>query len=375
MGIPSPLGAATLVSVTIVTHNSEGTLVRCLESVLAQDWPSLEIVVVDNDSRDNTRTLLQRYSSERVRIVCNTENTGFAAAQNQAIRATRGEWVLVLNPDALLTPGFISALMEASRTDPQAGSVCGKLLRALPDLQVPAEPQMDSAGMYFTPTLRHFDRGMHEPDRGAYDQTAYVFGATGAAALYRRRMIEDVSVFGEFYDEDFFFSREDADVSWRAQLLGWRCLYTPHALAYHVRRVFPGVRPQLPSEINRHSVKNRFLMRMKNATAPLYLRNALPATVRDLGIVMYCLLREHSSLSAFPFLVRNWQRVVAKRRVIQQRRRVSEAYMQSWFRFRPVTFPVPAKFNGGASGPSPKPSARPALVSLPAGNARATELR
>jgi GT2 family glycosyltransferase len=376
MGNTSPLGSAALVSVTIVTHNSESTLMRCLDSVLAQDWPALEVIVVDNDSRDATRQILAGYASGRVRVAYNGVNRGFAAGQNQALLQARGEWLLVLNPDVLLTPTFVSALMETARTDADLGTICGKLRRALPDLEIPAQAQMDSAGMYFTPTLRHFDRGMHEPDRGAYEQPAYVFGATGAAALYRRRMVEDVSIGGEFFDEDFFFSREDADVSWRAQLLGWKCLYTPQALAYHVRRVFPGVRPLLPEFVNRHSVKNRFLMRMKNATGSLYLRNSLPATVRDVGILLYCLVRERSSLSAFSFVIRNWSRVMAKRREIQQRRRVSEAYMQRWFRFRPVAVPVPARLNGGPSSPSSKPAVAPAasLVTMPAGGARPSSL-
>ena len=94
----------------------------------------------------------------------------------------------------------------------------------------------------------------------------YVFGASAAAALYRRAMIDDVAVDGDFFDPDFFAYREDADVAWRAQLLGWRCIYTPAAVAYHVRTVTPANRRSLPPVINMHSVKNRFLMRIKNAT-------------------------------------------------------------------------------------------------------------
>ena len=146
------------------------------------------------------------------------------------------------------------------------GAVCGKLLAILASFDLPDKPLVDSTGIYFTPMLRHLDRGSQEVDNGHYLQHEYVFGATAAAALYRRAMIEDVSIGDEFFDPDFFVYREDADVAWRAQLLGWRCIYTPHARGYHVRNVLPGNRRALPPAINMHSVKNRFLMRMKNMT-------------------------------------------------------------------------------------------------------------
>jgi hypothetical protein len=98
----------------------------------------------------------------------------------------------------------------------------------------------------------------------------------------------------------------------------------------------------LPPEINMHSVKNRFLMRLKNITPGVYLRNLLPITLRDTGILAYCLVVERSSLKAFYLFARDWQRVMAKRRVIQGRRRVDDAYMKQWFRFRPVSMPLKA---------------------------------
>src|ERR1019366_2575883 len=216
-----------------------------------------------------------------------------------AIRQAKGEWILALNPDVLLAPNFVSCLLKGGELDPSIGTVCGKLLRASPTLGIPPERQVDSAGIYFTPTFRHLDRGSNLPDEEQYNQPAFVFGATAAAALYRRGMIENVTVEEEFFDEDFFLYREDADVSWRAQLQGWRCLYLPEAVGYHVRSVFPERRRSLPEAINRLSVQNRFLMRMKNATLSLYLRNFLLVTVWDIGAFFYCLLAERSSLSAF----------------------------------------------------------------------------
>jgi GT2 family glycosyltransferase len=221
------------------------------------------------------------------------------------------------------------------------GTVCGKLLSISASFDLPEEQLVDSTGIYFTPMLRHLDRGSLEPDKGHYLNFEYVFGATAAAALYRRKMIDDILIQGEFFDSDFFVYREDADVAWRAQLLGWRCLYSPKACGYHVRSVLPGKRGALPPEINMHSVKNRFLMRIKNMTPDLYRRNWLAITGRDLVVIAACLLHEHSSLKAFAYVLKNWRRVLVKRREIMNRRRVEDDDLASWFSFQPVSRPAP----------------------------------
>lgn len=328
------------VSVTIVTYNSGRFIKRCLESVLDQQYEPKEIIIVDNGSTDGTIDILEQFE-DRCHIVYNRDNIGFAAAQNQAIRLSGGDWILTLNPDVLLLPGFIDALVDAGGIDPLVGAACGKLLTIRSNFDLPEKPLVDSTGIYFTPMLRHLDRGSQEVDNGHYLNYEYVFGATAAAALYRRSMIEDVSLNGEFFDPDFFVYREDADVAWRAQLLGWRCVYTPQARGYHVRNVLPGNRRALPPEINMHSVKNRFLMRLKNMTADLYRRNWLSITLRDALVLGCCVLREHTSLKAFYYVLRNRRRVLEKRRAIMNRRRASDEYMASWFAYEPTSQPAP----------------------------------
>jgi GT2 family glycosyltransferase len=321
-----------LVSVTLFTYNSGRFIKRCLDSVLEQKYRNLEVVVIDNASTDGTVDILEQFAGS-CRIYYNDENLGFAAAQNQAIALSNGDWVLTLNPDVLLLPNFIQALVDAGSVDPKVGSVCGKLLTIRASFDLPDKQLVDSTGIYFTPMLRHLDRGSQEVDNGHYLNFEYVFGATAAAALYRRGMIDDICIQSEFFDPDFFVYREDADVAWRAQLMGWRCLYTPMARGYHVRNVLPGNRRALPPEINMHSVKNRFLMRIKNMTGDLYWRNWLSITARDLVVIGACITREHSSLRAFWYLAKNWKRVVAKRREIMSRRRVKDDYISSWFSY------------------------------------------
>jgi GT2 family glycosyltransferase len=319
------------VSIAIVTFNSARYIRRCLEAVLAQQGPSLQVVVADNASTDSTLRILKEFQN-CIRVIACPRNTGFAAGQNLAIRASAGaDWVLTLNPDVLMQPGFVRSLVDAGAADRSAGAVCGKLLSIGPGFQPLPEPRIDSAGMFFTPNLRHFDRGWRERDGWRFDRAEYVFGASAAAALYRREMIEDIAIGGEFFDPDFFVYREDADVAWRAQLLGWRCLYEPTAVAHHVRTVTPANRRTLPGFINMHSVKNRFLMRIKNATPGLYRRYWLPMTLRDLLVLGGAIFWEPSSLPAFWRVAKCLPRAVKQRRQIMARRRVSDEELVELF--------------------------------------------
>jgi GT2 family glycosyltransferase len=326
------------VCVAIVTYNSSRYIERCLDAVFGQYAP-LEVVVADNASTDGTREILERFGN-RIRLILNPRNEGFAEAQNQIIRSTSSEWVLTLNPDVLMRPGFIRKLVEAGERDPEAGAVCGKLLSIGPGFRPLKRRIVDSTGLYFTPQMRHFDRGWHEPDGDRFSRAEYVFGASGAAALYRRGMIGDVAVEGAFFDPDFFFYREDADVAWRAQLLGWRCIYTPAATAFHVRSVSAGDRRSVPPAINMHSVKNRFLLRIKNATPDLYRRHWLPMTYRDLLVVGGCFLMEPRSLAAFWKLAGCVPRALRARREIMRRRRADDQSVAHWFNSEPASQPL-----------------------------------
>ncbi len=327
-----------MVSILITTFNSQQFIEQCLDSVRRQSYRPLEIIVVDNASTDCTRELLSKFG-DGMKIIYNDTNTGFASAQNQAARSAQGNWLLSLNPDVILSPDFISKAVSMGESNPKIGAVCGKLLRWNPEADPEFTKVIDSTGIYFLPNLRHLDRGAGEEDRGQFDKAEYVFGATGAAALYRRSMFDDVLVESEFFDEQFFAYREDADLAWRAQLMGWHCLYAPQAVAWHVRRVTPELRNQLPAEINWHSIKNRFRMRAKNISWRLYASCFLPATLRDAQVIGYCLFADRRMASALTAVWKSRHELKRKRRIVQARRRVSDGELSAWFSGRGLGTP------------------------------------
>lgn len=337
-----------MVSILITTFNSAKFVERCLNSAQHQSYRPLEIIIVDNASTDGTPELLSKLQAGKkaiYKVIYNDTNIGFAAAQNQAARSAQGSWLLSLNPDVVLSPNFITEAVSIGKTNPKVGAVCGKLLRWNPGDDPEFTKVIDSTGIYFLSNLRHLDRGAGELDRGQCEGAEYVFGATGAAALYRQSMFDDVSVDGEFFDEQFFAYREDADLAWRAQLMGWRCLYTPRAVGWHVRRVIPERRKELPSEINWHSIKNRFLMRAKNISWRLYASCLLPATLRDAQVIGYCLLIDRRLASSLAAVWSARHELKRKREIIQARRRVSDRDLLTWFFGRGVGIPFSLSTN------------------------------
>ena len=316
---------APLVSIGIVTFNSASDIAACIAAVRVQTHqPAIELLVGDNASADDTwaRVSGLTLSSERVRF---DHNTGFSAAHNTLIHRSRGAYYIALNPDVELSPGFVATVVVALEADATIGAASGKLVRREPASVI------DSTGIVMVGSIRHLDRGADEPDRGQFDADADVFGASGAAAVYRRAMLDDIAIDGEVFDEDFFAYREDADLAWRAQWRGWRCRYVSAAVAVHRRRVTPERRASLPAQINRWSVRNRYLLRLKNQSWPHALRFLLPSLARDIQVVGYVLLREWSSIPGLLDVVRLWPRTRQKRRHIMATRRATEASMQAWF--------------------------------------------
>ena len=281
----------------------------------------------DNETTPESRALIEGLTSDDERVL-SSANLGFADAHNQLIHSTPADYYLCLNPDAVLSPGYVRELVEVLEAGVTVGSATGRLLRLDDDV-------IDSTGIIMTPDQRHLDRGAGEPAGGRYlEGPEPIFGPSGAAALYRRAMLDDIAWQGEFFDRAFFAYREDADLAWRAQWRGWTSLYVPAAVAWHRRRVTPERRSALPADINRYSVRNRFLLRIKNQSAGLAWRFALPGLWRDAQVVGYVLLREWRSIPGLVDVVRLLPSMLEWRRHVLGRKRVHSAELARWFRPR-----------------------------------------
>ncbi len=300
---------------------------------MAQTLVPTRILFIDCRSEDGTVAWLRQAAKQQpeIDLLLLEENRGYAGGHNAGLRRQADDMVLLLNPDVRLRPDYLQETVAALSRHPRAGAVTGRLLRGDDALHPLPGPILDSTGIIMTRSQRHLDRGAGQIDTGQYASEEEVFGVSGAAPLFRRAMLDDVALGDEIFDEAFFAYREDADLAWRARLMGWSAIYTPSATAIHRRRVRPEERRHVPALINRHSVKNRFLLRLKNQTASNFRRTWARGMVRDLSVVGYVVLREWSSLPALWEVLCRLGETGRKRRAIMARRRASDWDVNRWF--------------------------------------------
>jgi GT2 family glycosyltransferase len=314
------------VSVHVVTHNSASTLETCLRAVQEQTYRDFAIHVIDNASQDGSLQIAQRLD---VPVIANATNLGYAAAHNHAIDSTDSAYVLTLNPDVWLERDFLRAMVAALDADSHLGSAAGCLMRVEHLGDVPTH--LDGVGISMTRSRRQrlISEGLPVKQRPTHALS--IFGPDGAAAFYRRAMLDDIRVMGEVFDTDFFMHKEDIDVCWRAQLRGWKSLYVPGAVAQHVRGFRPGQRQGVTDHMRFLGVRNRYLLMLKNELPTHFWRDFPAIAAYDIGILAYLLLRERASLRSYPSVLRLLPRILSKRRIIQSSRVVTWRDIQTAF--------------------------------------------
>jgi GT2 family glycosyltransferase len=315
------------VSVVIVTWNHRDCIPSCIAALTSQVYPSMDITVVDNDSYDGSAEWILEQAPS-IRLIRLNTNQGFSRAFNLGAQTSRGEFILSLNPDVCVRPGFVAVLVHTAKIDQQIGVVSPKLLRA------DNPNRLDSTGLFIDRQRFPYDRGQMEPNDGRYDADWEVFGACGAAALYRRSMLVDLAHEGyEYFDESFFAYYEDADLSWRARLRGWQCVYAPEAVADHVRGWGDTLRKHTIRENNgpRYALRNHYLMMVKNDTPREFLYDFLPILFREIQRLIYILLFRREVLAGIGDFFRLLPGALKKRRYIQSSRVVAPAEMRRWY--------------------------------------------
>jgi GT2 family glycosyltransferase len=312
------------VSVCVVTYNNRSDVDACLQSVEAQTYTALDVVLIDNNSTDSTGDYLATRWPQ-FRLIRNPTNVGFGNAHNQGISITLGEYYMPLNPDVVLRPNFISHMVETLESADDVGWVCGKLLWGRNRGET---NRLYSVGHALYRDGYTVNIGLGEVDHGQYDQLREVFGANGAAPLYRRVMLEDIQVNeGEFFDASIFLYLEDVDLDWRARLRGWRCLYTPEAVGLHHQGASGGgTNPRAVNSIT----GMRYYIALKHSFWLDIVTYLVPLLILQ---VLFLLVAEPRGRGAatVPTLVARIPRIAPSRRWLREKRRLTFRQMQAWF--------------------------------------------
>jgi GT2 family glycosyltransferase len=306
------------ISVIIPNWNGGKFLPTCLDALTNQSYPSVEIIVADNASHDGSQELI-RVQYPQVKLVELPENRGFTGACNAGIQAATGDIIALLNNDTEVDVKWTEEVMDAFERHSEAGIVASKMLL------FDKRDHIHTAGDFFTLDGRAGNRGVWQQDNGQFDHKEYVFSACGGSSAYRKIMLDQIGIL----DDDFFFSLEDIDLAWRAQLTGWRCLYTPAAIVYHHLSATGG-----GVTASYYDGRNLIFTLVKNYPAALWRKYGLLVLRAQIQLAWEA-LRAWRGAAARARLRGMWMglwslpRLWRKRRVVQQMRTVSMDYLEA----------------------------------------------
>jgi GT2 family glycosyltransferase len=304
------------VSVIVVNWNGAIFLKECLEALFRQTYPSYEVILVDNASSDSSVSSVRK-GFPQTKVVELSENKGFTGGNVEGLKVAEGEFIALVNNDARVDEKWLERLVEPMLRQPTVGICASRLL-------LEKGSRINSAGGAVTSAGVGFDRGFGEAEE-VYNKSEFVFGASGAAALYRRRMIEEIG----FLDEEFFLYGEDTDLSFRAQLAGWKCAYVATATASHK---WQGTSRRLSDVHVYYHNRNLEFVWLKNMPAKLMVR-----------YTHHKMLQEMGSLRTYAFRLGKWRPffrakrdalrmapgMLRKRKAIQRTKKVSDEYIES----------------------------------------------
>lgn len=302
-----------LVSIIILTYNSQRHLPALFTSLAKQTYQPLEIIVVDNASHDTTVLWIQEQTILKIKhLIANTTNDWYCKGNNAGIAVATGEYILFCNDDVTLEPNFVERLVQTMQTDETIGMVGGKLLRLT---KRDSYPILDTAGLTMYRSRRVVNRGENEVDQGQYNTTEEVFGISGAVMMVSKKAITLVQHNNQFFDEDFIAYKDDVDVSWRMRLAGFKIMYVHNAVGYHARSIQHGTLDQRlvkPEIIRGYSYRNHLWTVIKNETGKTFFSACPWIIVYELSKFLYLLVREPSTLRYLSQVFKKWHSMRAK---------------------------------------------------------------
>ena len=300
-------------SVIVVNWNGKHFLADCLGALRRQTFRDFETIFVDNGSADGSAAYVKENFPE-AKLLALPDNRGFTGGNIAGYQQAQGDLIVLLNNDTEAHPRWLEEIHKASLDFPEAGSFASKMM------YFDRREQIENCGFGVCVAGTTIDLGRDEPDGPLWTAPREVFGACGGAVAYRRSMLDEIG----FLDPDFFMVYEDVDLSFRARLRGYRCIYVPDAIVYHRYRATLGKRP---AHQVFYSQRNIEFVYWKNMPAGLILRSTLQRLLYEIGAAIYFVRRGSGAAflrSKFDVL-RHFPQIVKKRRQIQRKKTVANS--------------------------------------------------
>lgn len=329
-----------MITVIIIGYNSSPYLNKCLQSLTSQTITIDQVIYIDNNSSDNSIEYIETHYPQ-FRIVKNSINFGYARAANQGIDLAAGDYVLILNPDMILEPDYLSNALIAFTNKSKIAAVTGKIYKY--DFTNNRKTQIiDTVGIVALKGRRFLDNGAGIEDVGQFEKSTEIFGVAGNCALFYKKALIDIKIDKEYFDEDFFMYKEDIDLCWRLRLFGWKCFFTPDAIAYHGRgtgitnrRIFKesiNARKRLNNFQKYYSFKNHRLMLIKNELCATFFRNFFSITTREISMLIWICIFEPNTYKVLMELFKQLKPILKKRHIIMNKKRISYKEIMPWLR-------------------------------------------
>lgn len=328
------------VTINLVVRNGEKYIRHCLKAIEAQSYSSLEVIIFDNNSNDQT-ALVAKKEFPQFQLIESSENHYVGGGFNRCIEKSRGKYILALCVDVILEKDFIKNAVRKMESDETIGALQSKTLiydfknQKLTDT-------IDTAGFEIFRSRRIVNRGHGEKDTGQFAKPEEIFSYEGACGFFRKSALEEVKISGQIFDEDFIWYADDIDLGWRLALFGWKNFYDPSVIAWHDRSTtqrlsqgywdFIQSRKSLSKEKKRWDYVNQRFTIVKNDIVGQFLHDFPFFIFREAKLWIYFLLFERSTLLGLFDFIKLLSKMSAKRKIIMSKKKAAEKEIKKWFK-------------------------------------------
>ena len=323
------------VSINLLTYNGGKYLKDCFNSILSQDYKNFALLVIDNNSSDNSAEIIKKFKTKFAdnkidfRFIQNKENLGFAKGHNQGIKLSDSEYVLVLNQDLILAENYLKKIVEFMDSRPECGSATGKILRLTNGQKTDI---IDSLGLKVFKNFRIVDSKAGEKDNNEIKNNQKIFGVSATCPLYRKKALKSIKIDKDYFDSDFHSYKEDIDLAFRLKKIGWKSYLIPNAKAWHDRsgtgdensEDFKTAknRKQKSNFVNYNSYKNHLFVLVKNISISDFLKNFPFLFWYEFKKIIYIILFEPKTLKALIKFFKKLPKMLKKRKIISQKQKL-----------------------------------------------------